>query len=128
MKDRNTKGPTAKVVERADKPTLQGCVLDRTKDDAIGYTDETRAYIGLPRNHGAVNHSVREYVNEMASTNGLDSHWAMMKRGLHGTYHQVSPKHAQRYVDEFSGRHNQRPMDTADQMVKMAQSGVAKQL
>ena len=80
------------------------------------YTDEAKAYSGLPYEHGTVKHSVGEYVNGQASTNGLESFWSMLKRGYHGTYHKISPKHLQRYVNEFSGRHGVREMDTIDQM------------
>ena len=73
------------------------------------------AYEGL-LNHRAVKHSIREYVNGQAHTNGVESFWAMLKRGFHGTYHRMSPKHLQRYVNEFSGRHNIRPLDTIQQM------------
>ena len=52
----------------------------------------------------------------------------MMKRGYHGTYHRMSPAHLQRYVDEFSGRHNQRSLDTIVQMRSMAQRLVGRQL
>ena len=51
-----------------------------------------------------------------------------MKRGIHGTYHQLSVKHLGRYVDEFSGRHNQREADTLDQMGAMVQGMVGKRL
>ena len=44
----------------------------------------------------------------------------MLKRGYHGTYHQTSAKHLQRYVDEFAGRHNVRDLDTIDQMAAVA--------
>ena len=63
-----------------------------------------------------------------STTNGIESFWALMKRGLHGTYHHVSVKHLGRYVDEFSGRHNVRPLDTQDQMGKMAAGMVGKRL
>ena len=53
----------------------------------------------------------------MAHTNGIESFWAMLKRGYVGTYHRMSPKHLHRYVGEFSGRHNVRTADTIDQMV-----------
>ncbi len=46
--------------------------------------------------------------------------WSMLKRGYHGTYHQMSSKHLGRYVKEFSGRHNQRPFDTVEQMQRVA--------
>ena len=44
----------------------------------------------------------------MAHTNGIESFWALLKRGYHGTYHHMSEKHLNRYVGEFAGRHNDR--------------------
>ena len=64
----------------------------------------------------------------MAHTNGLESHWAMLKRGHDGVYHHFSPKHLGRYITEFEGRHNNRPMDTADQMARMALGADGKRL
>ncbi|MDE2715574.1 MAG: transposase, partial [Chloroflexota bacterium] len=60
--------------------------------------------------------------------NGLESFWAMFKRAHKGTYHKLSEKHLQRYVDEFAGRHNQREDDTADQMTAMARGFDKKRL
>ena len=51
-------------------------------------------------------HSVGNWVDGQAYTNGLESFWAMLKRGYHGVYHRMSPEHLSRYVDEFVGRHN----------------------
>ena len=87
----------------------------RTEATAQVYTDEARAYYGLNRPHEAVKHSAKEYVHGMAHTNGMESHWAMLKWGYVGVYHQMSVKHLPRYVAEFEGRHNSRPMDTAEQ-------------
>ena len=127
MKDRETNKVSTAVVPATDAPTLQGFVLSHTKEQADIYTDDARAYRGLP-NHRAVRHSVSEFVDGMAHTNGIESHWAMLKRGYHGTYHQMSEKHLHRYINEFDGRHNQRPLDTADQMVAMAQGMDGKRL
>ena len=91
-------------------------MLDNTTEGAQLYTDEAAAYRGIARDHIAVQHSVGKYVEGQAHTNGMESFWAMMKRGYHGVYHQMSPKHLQRYVCEFEGRHNDRPADTIDQM------------
>ena len=91
------------------------------------YTDEAAAYQGL-LNHEAVKHSVREYVHGQAHTNGIESFWAMFKRGYVGTYHQMSVKHLPRYVGEFAGRHNHRPMDTADQMAEVVKGMDGKRL
>ena len=52
----------------------------------------------------------------------------MLRRGLVGTYHQISVKHIDRYVAEFEGRHNVRPHDTIDQMAIMARRGLDKRL
>ena len=128
IKDRKSNQVKAEVVENADKSTLQGFVVENTTEEATVYTDEARAYSGLPRKHQAVKHSVGEYVNKQAHTNGIESFWAMLKRGHKGTYHKMSPKHLHRYVDEFSGRHNNRPMDTAEQMADVVKEGVGKQL
>ena len=68
----------------------------------------------MPFDHETVRHSVGEYVDGMAHTNGIESFWALLKRGYHGTYHHMSEKHLNRYVTEFAGRHNERSRDTLD--------------
>ena len=128
VKDRETNQVSADVVEKTDKATLQGFVEDRTETSAIVYTDETRAYIGLRRHHEAVQHSVGEYVRDQAHTNGLESFWANMKRGYQGVYHWMSEKHLHRYVTEFEGRHNNRPMDTIDQMGGIVRGCIGRRL
>ena len=128
LKDRSTNQVKAEVVENTDKPTLQGFVHRNTESDAQVYTDEALAYEGLRRPHETVKHSVSEYVRGMAHTNGLESFWSMLKRGHDGTYHHFSRKHLDRYVTEFEGRHNTRPLDTADQMATMARRSVGKHL
>ena len=127
-KDRETNRVSAAPVDATDARTLQGFVLDKTAPHATVYTDEARAYDGLPRLRQAVKHSVGEYVDGMAHTNGIESFWAAMKRGYYGTYHKLSEKHLDRYVNEFAGRHNQRPLDTIDQMAAMAKGLTDKHL
>ncbi len=114
-KDRATNQVSAAVVASTDAETLQGFVREHASEEAMVYTDEHRAYEGLP-NHQAVKHSVGEYVDEMAHVNGLESFWSMLKRAHKGTFHKLSAKHLQRYVNEFAGRHNIRELDTIDQM------------
>ena len=91
------------------------------------YTDEAKAYRGLPR-HESVSHTTGEYVNRMAHTNGVESFWAGLKRGYHGTHHHMSAKHLDRYVAEFAGRHNRRPLDTDQMMARTAEGMIGKHL
>jgi len=128
MRDRDTGDVKIQVVEDTKQETLHEFVTDNTKKDTIVYTDEAKAYEGMPRQHGAVKHSVGEYVDGQIHTNGLESFWSMLKRGYMGTYHQMSPKHLQRYVNEFAGRHNDRPLDTRHQMTSVARKMAGKRL
>ena len=127
MKDRDTNMVSATVVTRTDMPTLQTFVLDQITPGAQVYTDEHGSYRGLP-NHEAVKHSVGQYVDGMAHTNGIESFWSLLKRGYHGTYHKMSEKHLGRYVNEFSGRHNIRRRDTEKQMASVVAGAVGKRL
>ena len=120
MKDRETGKVLAEVVEATDADTLLPFVEDNTAKTATVYTDGHKAYSALDRTHEVVEHSVGEYVRGKAHTNGIESFWAMLKRGYIGTYHKISPKHLHRYVDEFAGRHNLRELDTLEQMRRVA--------
>ena len=85
-------------------------------------TDGFRWYLGLSGfNHKTVNHSAKEFVNGMADTNGIESVWVVLKRDYNGTFHSISTKHLQRYVDEFVFRLNEgnRQIDTRDRMVSL---------
>ena len=128
LKDRASNQVKAKTVKTTSARNLQGFVHAETKSTATVYTDEAAAYKGMNRMHGSVKHSVGEYVDGAIHTNGMESFWAMLKRGYVGTYHHFSFKHADRYVLEFSGRHNQRPLDTIDQMEGMARGIEGKHL
>ena len=126
-KDRRTNRVSAAVIDNTDQLTLQGFVVENVKPGAKVYTDDHGGYVGLP-NHETVRHSVKEYVNGMAHTNGIESFWSMLKRGHKGVYHKMSAKHLHRYVNEFAGRHNQREDDTIDQMAAVARGLGGKRL
>ena len=128
-KDRTTKQVQARVVEDITAETLTGFVYDASGEDAQIYTDDAKAYQALKRAaHDTVKHSAKEYVNGMAHINGMESFWALLKRGYYGTYHKMSKQHLQRYVNEFVGRHNVRHMDTEEQMQQTVKGLVGKQL
>ena len=127
-KDRKTKQVKAKVIKGTDAKTLQGFVLASALTGATVYTDDHKGYHGLPFEHEAVKHSISEYVRDQAHTNGIESFWALLKRGYHGTYHHMSAKHLQRYVNEFAGRANVREFGTFDQMGWLARGMAGKRL
>ena len=117
IKDRDSGEVRAEVVESTGKETLQGFVREHAEPGATLYADEHGSYAGMTEyDHEAVNHSVGEYVLEMAHTNGIESFWSMLKRAHKGTFHKISPKHLQRYVHEFAGKHNIRDSGTLAQM------------
>ena len=127
-KDRASNKVSARTVEATDKPTLQRFIGEHAAPGAKVFTDEAKAYEGMPFEHEAVNHSAGEYVRGMAHTNGIESFWSMLKRGYHGTYHKMSAKHLDRYVNEFAGRHNVREADTVDQMAGVVVGMTGKRL
>jgi transposase-like protein len=98
----------AEPIGKLTKTHLQRFVRANAKEGATVTTDSFRSYNGLDDAymHKTVNHSVGEYVRDQAHTNGIESFWALLKRGHYGVYHMMSAKHLHRYVDEFSFRHN----------------------
>lgn len=100
----------AKVIENRTIQTIQGEIHANVQVGSQLYTDEHVAYSdldGLFFKHDTVNHAAGEYARGPVSTNSIESVWAVLKRGIHGVYHQVSAKHLTRYVDEFTFRLNQ---------------------
>ncbi len=116
MKDRASNQVRARRVERTDAETLQGFIVEHADAFTHVYTDDATAYRGLPFHHETVQHSVKQYVRGKAHTNGVESFWSMLKRSHKGTFHKISPKHLNRYVQEFTAKHNMRESDTLAQM------------
>ena len=127
-RDRETGQVSAVPVSGTDRQTLQDFVKRNAAEGATVYTDDNAAYNGVPFDHETVKHSVKEYVRGKVHTNGVESFWAMFKRGHKGTYHKMSPKHLHRYVTEFVGRHNKRSSDTIDQIGSVIQGMEGKRL
>lgn len=94
-------------------------------------TDEAKFYIPIKGyKKMMVNHSISEYVNGMPSTNGIESVWAVLKRGYHGTYHHFSKKHIDRYMNEFTFRLNEGncQIDTIDRIKSLISGAKYKTL
>jgi hypothetical protein len=100
----------ASVIEDATGGTLQKNIRQNVEKGAHLFTDEAQAYFGLCAwgyDHDVINHA-ETYVKDNVHTNGLENFWALLKRGLHGTYVRVEPFHLFRYVDEQTFRFNNR--------------------
>ncbi len=110
MRERGKKGSTkAFKLDNTDAQTIQDTIIQHVEVGSTLHTDEAGAYAdigGLFFNHDTVNHSQKEFVRDDVTTNGIESVFAVLKRGLIGVYHHASPKHLSRYVDEFAFRLN----------------------
>jgi transposase-like protein len=131
MKDRDG-NVVAQVVTATDKETLHELVNDNVVQGSTVCTDEHASYNGLNAvfEHKTVNHSAKQFVDGMAHTNGIESVWALLKRGFYGTYHFFSKKHTPLYVDEFVFRLNEGncKIDTVDRLSSLVNGMTGKRL
>ena len=133
--DRDAREVRAKVVPNVSRETLQDAILANIEGGSTVYTDAAHQYNNLPALdyiHGAVNH-MEEYVRGDIHTNGLENFWALLKRGLKGTYVAVEPFHLDRCVTEQVFRYNnrsttKRPMSDSDRFSLAVSLIVGKRL
>ena len=110
--------------------TFAAFVRDNVEKGAVVCTDEHLGYRNLRHEyrHEVVQHGGGEYVRDNATTNSIESFWAVLKRGYMGTYHYMSRKHLHRYVAEFSARHNMRSLGAMERMALIARGMEGKRL
>ncbi len=109
--ERNGRAKTFHV-ERVNRANVMDKIQDNVsiQADAV-YTDESTLYIRMPENvqkHRIVNHRAKEWVRGDVHTGTIDGYWGLLKRGIIGSFHQVSAKHLHRYLSEFQFRWNNR--------------------
>lgn len=105
-----------KVVLNVRKLTLMPLIKDMVEDNSVIVTDESNSYNDVKKLgylHESINHSNGQYVDGDVHTNTIEGFWSQFKRSVHGTYHSVSRKHLQLYLDEFSFRYSHRKSDVA---------------
>jgi transposase-like protein len=121
MLDRSVRQVRTAVIPNVKRETLQAQVLKTVKKGSTVYTDEAVGYDKLKNRfvHEMVNHT-EEYVRGRVHTNGLENFWALLKRGLTGTYVAVEPFHLFRYVDEQAFRYNNRKDDAGNKLTDAA--------
>ena len=108
MRERGGRTKGVKLAS-TDAQAIQDVIVQNVEVGSTLHTDEHGAYRdmgGLFFSHESINHSAGEYSRDGVTTNGVESIFAVMKRGLHGVYHHASKKHLGRYVDEFAFRLN----------------------
>ena len=101
----------AKVVEDTTRSTVKQFAKKHIKLTAMVKTDEYMSYRPLKKmgyKHDCVIHGLKQYVKGNTHTNNLEGFWSQLKRSVNGTYHSVSSKYLQTYVNEFAYRYNRR--------------------
>lgn len=109
-----------KVIANVTATNLKSTLLENVNRDAKLYTDELIAYrkIGkLFKTHETVNHSQLEFTRGKAHVNTAECFFSLLKRGLHGAYHHVSPEHLSRYTSEFAFRWNRRKISDTERTI-----------
>lgn len=107
----------AKPVASVNRQELHRFIHANVVPGSQLYTDEAHAYNGLIQyRRESINHSVGEYVRGQAHTNGIESFWALLKRGYIGVFHHFSWKHLHRYLHEFSVRWNMMDMGSGERV------------
>lgn len=110
----------AKVVEHVNKENLLGAIRKHVVPGSVIYTDDFNIYRNIPRmkgprgrslgfTHYRVRHKSGQYVKDgHIHTNTVEGFWSLVKRGIGGVYHSVSPRYLQSYLDEYTFRYNRR--------------------
>ncbi|MGA7720924.1 MAG: IS1595 family transposase [Ignavibacteriaceae bacterium] len=110
-------------VEKVNSQTLKGIIRQNVSTDSTLMTDEWTAYNGLNNEflkHEVVNHGRKEYVRGGSiHVNNIENFWSLLKRGILGIYHHVSPEHLSRYCDEFQFRYNSRKEEDKNRFTTM---------
>ncbi len=119
-------------VERVSAKALKGAIREHVRRDARIITDDLSSYKGLggefAGGHESVKHSEGEYVRGDAHVNNAESFFALLKRGVHGTFHHVSKRHLHRYCDEFGFRWDYRKATDGERTVAAIKQAEGKRL
>jgi len=119
-------------IENVTAKTLKSAIRETVDKESTIMTDEWPCYRGIGKDfkggHETVNHGSGKYVNGDASTNTAESYFALLKRGVHGTFHHISKKHLSRYCNEFSFRWDNRKVNDGERTVEAVKGMQGKRL
>jgi transposase-like protein/ribosomal protein L37AE/L43A len=106
---------SASVVSDVKSHTLIPMIQEKVAQNTTVFTDEMPSYNRLEQvgfNHEVINHANKVYVDGEIHTNTIDGFWALVKGGIKGVYHHVSPEYLDSYVNEYEFRYNHRKDET----------------
>ena len=119
-------------VTKVNAKTLRPILVKNADRKSFLMTDDHSVYPAVGNEfagHGSVNHSADEYVRgTFYYTNTVESYFALLKRGMMGSFHSVSEAHLFRYLAEFDFRHNHRDLDDGDKADKLLEGAKGKRL
>jgi transposase-like protein len=122
----------ARKIERVDGATLKAAIRENVDRSAMIMTDEWAAYRGIGTEfdggHQAVNHGQGEYARGDAHVNTAESFFALLKRGVMGSFHHISKQHLDRYCDEFSFRWDHRKTTDSERTEAAIRQTIGKRL
>jgi transposase-like protein len=122
----------SKPVENVTAETLKSAIREAVDSDSKIVTDEFGSYKGIGKEfkggHGVVNHGLGEYAKGDINTNTAESFFALLKRGVHGTFHHISKKHLEKYCNEFSFRWDNRKVTDGERAENAVKGFVGKRL
>jgi transposase-like protein len=121
----------AGTVKDVTATNLRAILRDNVTPDSHIMTDEFHSYSALDEDflhHDLVNHKRKEYGRGNVHTNTLEGWFSLLKRGINGTFHHVSPQHLDRYIGEFVFRYNNRKVSDGERAIKALKQVAGKRL
>lgn len=122
----------SKPVANVTAKTLKSAIREAVSKEAKIVTDEYKSYTGIGKEfkggHETVNHGLGEYAKGDINTNTAESFFALLKRGVHGTFHHISKKHLSRYCNEFSFRWDNRKVTDGERTENTIKGFIGKRL
>ncbi len=129
--ERNGKA-VSKPIDVVNSANLRNAVNEVVNRQSTIMSDDLHSYRGIGQGfvggHKSINHSLGQYVDGDISTNTVESYFALLKRGVHGTFHHISKKHLHRYCDEFACRWNNREVSDGERTVNVIRGIEGKSL
>ena len=101
---------TTDIIPNTKGKTLKAVIKEMVEEGSIVVSDGWVGYSGLHKeyDHKRIAHNKGQFVKDEFHTNSIEGFWSLLKRGILGIYHSASPKHLQKYCDEFAFRYNTR--------------------